>query len=480
MTTTLDRPGAEKPGPLAPLGDAQLTLTLDASERLELRTCEATIERNLSAFIETGAALLIIKDSRLYRETHASFESYLAERWNMGKTSAYRLIKAAEVVAGIENIGAPVSRVGEAVLPANEAQARPLSALPEDQRAEAWAKAVEAAEGRPTAAEVQAAVDEMLPPKEERPPAAAQLIQGQFDAYEQEHGDTGQGAQNGFAPSGPVPAGDVLACEQPEGASPEGASDGEGASAKSGGPAGALAALNAERDASVKEWTSAPSEDAPSEDGAPAPPQVALDTQALDQAAAVIEGVKPEGVKPVPAAPRPLVPVPAPKPAPAENPILAVARKAGITTPERMEEIIKAATATPTATPGWTTAFVKVDDFEKAKRMGLWPLSETIREVEDLRAAIAAAGFGSPSEMAAAPAPDAQVEAPVSPAMALAGGAASRLAEMIREGQDILTLTDRQLLDELFPTRTETLPEHVVATLVTKRLRQASGDIQTA
>ena len=46
-----------------------------------LAECEAVIERGQQTFIEVGQALMEIRDSRLYRETHATFEAYCNERW---------------------------------------------------------------------------------------------------------------------------------------------------------------------------------------------------------------------------------------------------------------------------------------------------------------------------------------------------------------------------------------------------------------
>lgn len=46
--------------------------------------------------------------SRLYRETHATFEDYCRERWSMGRTYAHRNIEAARVVAMLPNGNKPV------------------------------------------------------------------------------------------------------------------------------------------------------------------------------------------------------------------------------------------------------------------------------------------------------------------------------------------------------------------------------------
>ena len=51
---------------------------------------EAVIERGLATFIEVGKALMEIQDGRLYRETHATFEDYCRQRWEMSRVHAHR------------------------------------------------------------------------------------------------------------------------------------------------------------------------------------------------------------------------------------------------------------------------------------------------------------------------------------------------------------------------------------------------------
>lgn len=55
------------------------------------------IERGLTTFVEVGEALLEIRESRLYRETHATFEAYCQSRWAWSGDHAKRLMNAAEV-----------------------------------------------------------------------------------------------------------------------------------------------------------------------------------------------------------------------------------------------------------------------------------------------------------------------------------------------------------------------------------------------
>lgn len=132
------------------------TEPLSLPEQADLATHEATIERGLTTFYEVGAALLAVRDRRLYRATHGTFEAYCRERWGMSKPQATRLIQAAEVVSDLVPMG---------TVPTNERQARPLAAVAPEDRAEVWREAVETApNGRVTAAHVQRVVDQRNEP----------------------------------------------------------------------------------------------------------------------------------------------------------------------------------------------------------------------------------------------------------------------------------------------------------------------------
>lgn len=134
------------------------SLVLTTSEATDLRSHEQVIERGLGTFVEVGNALLAIRDGRLYRETHGTFEDYCRERWGMSKTHANRLIEAAEVSENVTPIG---------VIPTSESQARPLARLEPPQQQEAWRRAVESApNGKPTARHVEEAAEAVAPRRE--------------------------------------------------------------------------------------------------------------------------------------------------------------------------------------------------------------------------------------------------------------------------------------------------------------------------
>jgi hypothetical protein len=74
---------------------ADRALSLSQRDRSQLEECEEIIGRGLSTFFDVGSALLNIRDKRLYRGAHKTFEMYCRERWGIGRSYAWRLIGAA-------------------------------------------------------------------------------------------------------------------------------------------------------------------------------------------------------------------------------------------------------------------------------------------------------------------------------------------------------------------------------------------------
>jgi hypothetical protein len=119
-----------------------------------LAECEATIERGFETFVEVGNALLTIRESKLYRLTHDTFDAYCRERWGWSRVHAHRLIDASCVVNDLLPMGNK---------PTSERQARPLAELPKAERTDAWKEAVERSNGKPTAKVVEQVVRERKP-----------------------------------------------------------------------------------------------------------------------------------------------------------------------------------------------------------------------------------------------------------------------------------------------------------------------------
>jgi len=140
--------------------------TLNQAALVTLADCELRIERGLKSFIDVGEALATIRDSRLYRATHGTFEEYCRQRWNLSRPRAYELISAADVVSGMPDTAVPIS---------SARQANALAAVPEPERAEVWREAVERTDGRPTAKVVREVAEERAAPAEpERKPLGVQ------------------------------------------------------------------------------------------------------------------------------------------------------------------------------------------------------------------------------------------------------------------------------------------------------------------
>lgn len=163
--------------------DAHSLLTED--DRATLATAEAVIESGLKTFCQVGRALAQVRDERLYRATHETFEDYCRERWDMARASAYQFIDAAAVTSNL-------SANGGQILPDSERVTRPLTSLPPEEQSPAWERAVHSAGGKqPTAKQVKQAVAKVTgrpaPPTVVRSDAPACEDESQ-EPYEPEHG----------------------------------------------------------------------------------------------------------------------------------------------------------------------------------------------------------------------------------------------------------------------------------------------------
>ncbi len=92
---------------------------------------ENVIDKNRRRFYEIGSALKQIRDEKLYRiSLFGEFGVYTKERWEIGKSQAYRLIEASIVIDNLSPIGER--------LPENESQARALASLSPPRQREIW------------------------------------------------------------------------------------------------------------------------------------------------------------------------------------------------------------------------------------------------------------------------------------------------------------------------------------------------------
>ncbi|MBW4456519.1 MAG: hypothetical protein KME55_29655 [Nostoc indistinguendum CM1-VF10] len=141
------------------------TITVTAVEVPELTEQEISdrlhLERQVEkAFYLAGKALMQLRDRKLYRNTHKTFEEYCRERFGFERRYPYRLMESTVVVDNLMKMcpnrtqndlvvdtSALDSSEGQ-VLPINEYQLRPLIGLEPEVQREAWQQSVEAAGGK--------------------------------------------------------------------------------------------------------------------------------------------------------------------------------------------------------------------------------------------------------------------------------------------------------------------------------------------
>lgn len=92
---------------------------------------ENIIADNQYRFYEIGKALKEIRDSCLFKQSlFNTFEAYARKRWDIGRSQAYRLIDAYNVINNLSPIGDK--------LPGNETQTRPLVPLDPPEQRKIW------------------------------------------------------------------------------------------------------------------------------------------------------------------------------------------------------------------------------------------------------------------------------------------------------------------------------------------------------
>ena len=74
---------------------------LSESEKAERDNLESTVQQ---AFFVAGQALKLLRNKRLYRETHSTFESYVRDRFDYTRRAADYLILAAQVVENLKTV----------------------------------------------------------------------------------------------------------------------------------------------------------------------------------------------------------------------------------------------------------------------------------------------------------------------------------------------------------------------------------------
>jgi len=79
-------------------------------DQARLAELEAVVDRGLQTFYEVGSALLEIREQRLYRQSHKTFEWYCRERFGFSDSRGRQLIAAARTVTAVTEQGLPAPR----------------------------------------------------------------------------------------------------------------------------------------------------------------------------------------------------------------------------------------------------------------------------------------------------------------------------------------------------------------------------------
>ena len=103
-------------------------------ERARFVELEKTVHMAIRSFLILGDALREIRDSRLYREKHPTFEDYCQDQFQFTRHRAFQLIEAARC-------GNRLLTIVNTEPPSNEGQVRPLVKVSEEIAAEAWRRA---------------------------------------------------------------------------------------------------------------------------------------------------------------------------------------------------------------------------------------------------------------------------------------------------------------------------------------------------
>lgn len=98
----------------------EIVQPLSGQELQEFKRCEDIIQRGLATFVDVGNALLRIRDSRLYRGSHNTFEEYVKSSLALSRPRAYELMDSSVVMKDLSAM-ADIEQ-----LPINESQASEL------------------------------------------------------------------------------------------------------------------------------------------------------------------------------------------------------------------------------------------------------------------------------------------------------------------------------------------------------------------
>ncbi len=156
VTELIEELGGEKPETTVTVNTTATQIeALTEDEEIERHRLELKVER---VFYEAGTALRQLRDRRLYRSTHRTFEEYVKDRFGYNRISAHHRIAAVEVIDNLLTNG-------EQILPTSERQVRDLAPLKPDIQRKVWQQAVEQADGKVPSGRIVKGIVERLKEK---------------------------------------------------------------------------------------------------------------------------------------------------------------------------------------------------------------------------------------------------------------------------------------------------------------------------
>jgi len=166
------------------LGTKGAASQLDEAERGQLERLESIIQTAHRYVLKLATALSAIREQRLYRATHRTFEDYCAQRWGFSREHGRRYCDWAKVAQNLTVNGAPIG----GKLPLRESHARPLARLTPDQQRKVWGNYVAKSTTPPSAKAIERIVRQVAslsessvrssPVPETLPQQSGQIIHG--------------------------------------------------------------------------------------------------------------------------------------------------------------------------------------------------------------------------------------------------------------------------------------------------------------
>jgi hypothetical protein len=161
-----------EPDPDTPYGESSLTKAeaiqvevleeLTHDEERDRHRLELRVEQ---AFYQAGKALCELRERRLYRSTHKTFEAYCRDRFNYSRDAAYLKIAAAEVYDNIQKFLPTIGR--QIPMPTTERQLRDIAkaGIEPEAQVSAWVQSVDEAGGRVPSGRIVKGIVEQLKEK---------------------------------------------------------------------------------------------------------------------------------------------------------------------------------------------------------------------------------------------------------------------------------------------------------------------------